>query len=158
MATLANPDLSPAKPAFEAAMVDLEDRIRANAAERDKNATGATVGSMTHTVTAYPGALFARLEANENWKWMGNGRGPGRMPPVQNIQRWVEARGLTISAWAVAKRIAKEGSKDYRMKNANIFEQSIVEWQGGKSLDDAMGAVGDVIGTIFVNELTTGLR
>jgi hypothetical protein len=113
---------------------------------------------MTHTVTAYPGALFARLEANENWKWMGNGRGPGRMPPVQNIQRWVEARGLTISAWAVAKRIAKEGSKDYRMKNANIFEQSIVEWQGGKSLDDAMGAVGDVIGTIFVNELTTGLR
>lgn len=158
MATLANPDLSPAKPAFEAAMVDLENRIRVNAAARNKNATGATVGSMTHTVTAYPGALFARLEANENWKWMGNGRGPGKMPPVQNIQRWVEARGLDISAWAVAKKIAKEGSKDYREKNANIFEQSITEWQGGKSLDDAMGAAADVLGRIFTNELTTGLR
>ena len=158
MATLANPDLSPAKPAMEAAMVDLENRVKANATARNKNATGATVASMTHTVTAYPGALFARLEANENWRWMGNGRGPGRMPPVQNIQRWVDARGLTISAWAVARKIAKDGSKDYREKNANIFEQSIVEWQGGKSLDDAMGAVVDVIGRIFTNELTTGLR
>lgn len=158
MATLANPDLSPAKPAFEAAMVNLENTIRVNSRVRDKNATGGTVASMTHTVTAYPGALFARLEANDNWKWMGNGRGPGRMPPVQNIERWISARGLTISAWAVARKIAKEGSKDYREKNPNIFEQSIVEWQGGKSLDDAMGAVGDVIGRIFTNELTTGLR
>ena len=158
MATLANPGLSPAKPAFEAAMVNLENTIRVNSRVRDKNATGGTVASMTHTVTAYPGALFARLEANENWKWMGNGRGPGRMPPVNKIQAWVDARGLTISAWAVARKIAKEGSKDYRQKNPNIFEQSIVEWQGGKSLDDAMGAVGDVIGRIFTNELTTGLR
>ena len=139
-------------------MVNLENTIRVNSRVRDKNATGGTVASMTHTVTAYPGALFARLEANDNWKWMGNGRGPGRMPPVQNIERWISARGLTISAWAVARKIAKEGSKDYREKNPNIFEQSIVEWQGGKSLDDAMGAVGDVIGRIFTNELTTGLR
>lgn len=158
MATLANPDLTPLKRDMEAAMADLRARIGQVSRERGKVASGSTLNSITYVVTAYPGALFARAEANDNWKFVGNGRAPGGMPPVQRIQDWINAKGLTISAWAVALKIKREGSADYRAKRTNVFEDAIVQWQGGPSLDRVMNAAGDLIGDLFTTDVQQALR
>ena len=39
------------------------------------------------------------------------GRKPGRMPPLEPIESWMETRGLTGSAWAIRKHIADFGTK-----------------------------------------------
>ena len=39
------------------------------------------------------------------------GRGPGRMPPLEPIESWMEAKGLEGSAWAIRKHIADFGTK-----------------------------------------------
>lgn len=47
----------------------------------------------------------------------GELRGPGKAPPVDPIQRWVQRRGIASGkearsrAFAIAKKIAKEGAK-----------------------------------------------
>ena len=38
------------------------------------------------------------------------GRKPGRMPPLEPIESWMEAKGLTGSAWAIRKHIADFGT------------------------------------------------
>lgn len=49
------------------------------------------------------------------------GRPSGRMPPVEELERWVKLKGLSpiednakasSIAWAIAKKIAKEGTDD----------------------------------------------
>ena len=38
------------------------------------------------------------------------GRKPGRMPPLEPIESWMEANGLEGSAWAIRKHIAEFGT------------------------------------------------
>lgn len=38
------------------------------------------------------------------------GRKPGRMPPLEPIESWMEAKGLEGSAWAIRKHIAEFGT------------------------------------------------
>ena len=38
------------------------------------------------------------------------GRGPGKMPPLEPIESWMEAKGLEGSAWAIRKHIADFGT------------------------------------------------
>ena len=140
-------------------MAELVTGIGTISAERKKVATGVTLRSITTEVNSIAGVgLQGRMSANTNWRYVGNGRGPGRMPPVDNIRRWIEARGLSLSAWAVAKRIAREGSKDHRQGNANVFEQGIAEWQSNESLIAAADEVAAALADTVVVDLQTGLR
>ena len=38
------------------------------------------------------------------------GRGPGRMPPLEPIESWMKAKGLTGSSYAIRKHIASFGT------------------------------------------------
>jgi len=163
MATSA--DLTSAKALMEAAMVELQRGIGEVMQSRDKIATGGTLQSITTEVNAYENiqgntfGVVGRLAANDNWKFVGNGRGPGKPPPIATIERWLNAKGLTISAWAVAKKIGKEGSADWRAKRTNVFEQGITEWQTeNDNLVAAANAIAEAMAQTVVVDLQTGLR
>ena len=81
---------------------DLVDRIREEAKFRGKVASGRTLASLRTTVLASDTFLVATLSGADNWKYWGNGRGPGRMPPVGPLARWIANKGLSMSAWALA--------------------------------------------------------
>lgn len=75
-----------------------------------------------------------------------NGREPGKLPPISALEKWVTAKfGLTgkeatSMAWAVAKKIAKQGTSWYEKGGSNLMEvleeprtlQYIQEEVGGK--------------------------
>lgn len=63
---------------------------------------------------------IATLELNlgEYWKWIENGRKPGKMPPIDRLIKWVNKKGLRSNkrsirsiAFAIGKLIAKRGLK-----------------------------------------------
>ena len=111
------------------AVEKLRDDVRKIMVDRNKNATGGTSDGIAVIASQGDGFGQALLEADSTWKWVGNGRGPGRMPPIAPLQAWVNAKGLSISAWGVAKKIGKLGSKDYREKRRNVFLQGIEAWE-----------------------------
>jgi hypothetical protein len=98
---------------------------------RGKVATGRTISTLSTVVSVTPGFVTGELQGESQWRWVGNGRAPGRMPPVAPIQAWVDAKGLSISAWAVAKAIGKRGSKDFRDKKTNVFMDAMDQWEKG---------------------------
>ena len=103
--------------------------IRKIMVDRNKNATNSTTNGIAVIPSQGQGFGQALLEADSTWKWVGNGRGPGKMPPVAPIQAWINARGLTLSAWGVARKIGLKGSKDFREKRRNVFLQGIETWE-----------------------------
>lgn len=50
------------------------------------------------------------LFAPEYTKFMLFGRGPGKMPPTEPIESWMERYGITGSSWAIRRKIAEQGT------------------------------------------------
>jgi hypothetical protein len=56
------------------------------------------------------------------------GRKPGAMPPVEPLAEWAKAKGLTISPWAIAKKIARDGTtvwQENQGRSSGLFEKTI---------------------------------
>ena len=63
--------------------------------------------------------IFFNLQ--EYWKWVENGRGPGKQPPISAIERWIEVKHLVPNphdnkipstkqlAFLIARKIGREG-------------------------------------------------
>ena len=87
------------------------------------------------------------------------GRSSGKMPPVDTLKKWVEAKGITplkgtttSLAWAIAKKIAKEGtSKEYHLK---VYEQVITP----ERIDSIIQKVAVFNVNLFTTELKVELK
>lgn len=115
---------------------ELRERIIANIDNAGEKATGATQQSLRVDITDLTGTLYGRAY----FATVETGRRPGKMPPVQTIKEWIEAKGLHVEpmeykrnpserwqpkytpleravnrlSWAIAYRIGREGSALYR--------------------------------------------
>lgn len=49
------------------------------------------------------------------------GRSPGKMPPVASIKSWIDEHNLDLNAYAVARNIAKFGTKP----DPTIFDEFV---------------------------------
>jgi len=123
--------ITPGALAMRDAMDEILSGVKKEMIRRGKVATGRTISTLSTSVTVSDAAVVGDLTGEEQWKYVGNGRGPGGMPPINNIQRWINAKGLTISAYAVARTIAKKGSKDYRNRAPNVFLSAFEEYSLG---------------------------
>lgn len=151
-------DTQALRTAVEAAMDDLVGRIKEEASYRGKVASGGTLAALRTATLSSTGFVVGTLTGPSHWRYVGNGRGPGRMPPVNSIEAWIASKGLNLSAWAVAKRIAKEGSRDFRLKRTNIFNDSIEAWQEGRPFADVEAAGVKVFGDAYVQAVQTTFK
>lgn len=90
----------------------------------DRNATGRSRSSIqVVNITGSTGQLIGA-----EWiAYVFKGRGPGKMPPIDKIIDWVNARGIPRNvAWVIARNIAESGTKLWREKR-NIFNEIITE-------------------------------
>lgn len=144
--------------AVEAAMLDLLGRIREEATYRGKIASGKTLDSLRVAVLSSPSFVVGTMTGEEQWRWWGNGRGPGKMPPVDNIRAWIIQKGLDLSPYAVARKIAREGSRDHRLGRTNIVNDSVEAWKDGVALEAVERAGVETFGDAYVREVTNTFK
>jgi hypothetical protein len=123
------------KATLGAFMQDLAIDVRKRLDSRDDgpgyNASGRLQRSVSASVSdelAPTGTLYAL----SYWRWVGNGRGPGKMPPLDRLRQWALDKGLAQTdsearsmAYVIAKNIAKDGSYDYQAGGTNVFSDAI---------------------------------
>jgi len=107
----------------------LKANVRDEMERRGKNATGDTSRRIETIPSGGDETGSAALEADQQWKYVGNGRGPGGLPPINNLRRWIQAKGVPISAYALQRKIAREGTRDFRLKRSNVFLDEIDAWE-----------------------------
>ena len=103
--------------------IDTMDREDRNATSRMKRSLGVEVSEGI--------ALTGLLSGLSHWRYVGNGRGPGKRPPAAPLRTWLLARGLvseskaTGAAFALSRRIGEIGTQDYRAGGINVFAKAI---------------------------------
>lgn len=108
----------------------LTNEIRTELVRRGHKATGSLSQSVRVTVLSGQTFVVAEGRALDHWKYVGNGRGPGKQPPTAPIRRWLRAKGQDERlAFPIARKIGREGSKDFREGNENVFGGKIREFQ-----------------------------
>jgi len=88
------------------------------ATQRGMSASGKTLGSLQ--VVETPNGY--ELQANSSIYFLERGRGPTTVPKgdhsnpdlAEIIQNWIDAKGLSLNAYAVANTIHKSGTRLYR--------------------------------------------
>ena len=90
----------------------------------NRNATGQSKASIqVVNITGSTGQLIGA-------EWIAfvfKGRGPGKMPPIDKIIDWCNARGIPRNvAWVIARNISESGTKLWREKR-NIFNEIITD-------------------------------
>jgi hypothetical protein len=117
---------------------------------RGKVATGRTMSTLSTVVTETPGFVTGELQGESQWRFVGNGRGPGGKPPTGKIIEWLRVKGIGQGSgipWPLVNYIrtqmAEKGSKDFREKKTNVFLSAIDDWEqkGGlaKTAEDVAG-------------------
>lgn len=94
------------------------------------------------------------LFAPEHFQFAKYGRGPGKQPPVNKILDFVKKKGIIFenstqegTAWAIAKSIAKKGTKGYTPNAPNAFEEAI-----NKHLKDYADEISKHLSTVAERE------
>lgn len=94
-----------------------------NLIRADKIATGTLLNSVEFEVEQYGRRFDVVLTLADYWKWVEDGRKPGKMPSPSVILRWIMAKPVIPRpnektgriptpaqlSWAIAKKIGKEG-------------------------------------------------
>lgn len=144
--------------ALDLAINEVKARSIEEAERRGKVATRGTINSLAVSVVETGTGGVAYLTGEEQWKFVGNGRAPGGMPPVQNIQAWIDAKGLEVSAWAVATSIAKRGSKDWRNRAPNVFLSAMDDFEQGGGLERLEDAGGTELENVAADMVAENIR
>lgn len=98
-------------------LLGLQQRIAANIINTGRQATGKTIRSMKVQVSQLSGVLtgrqaFSTLERGSR-PWVKQYNRPPRWFAEQ-IQQWIDAKRLDLSAYAVASNLMRKGSDLYR--------------------------------------------
>jgi hypothetical protein len=85
------------------------------------------VNSFDHVQSDSGGQLFAA----DYFKYLVYGRGPGKMPPPDNIEDWVKKNipgaPFKSAAYAIGLKIAREGTDIYQGKKPGVDFLGVVE-------------------------------
>ena len=81
------------------------------------------------------GGLRGIISGADYTYYMQHGRKAGKMPPIQAIEQWILARGIrpiqekmntNALAWAIAKKIARDGTKRMQAGGNPAFIDAII--------------------------------
>lgn len=125
----------------------LEEQYREGIANTNAFASGRLFDSVHHIVTVEDHTIDLSLSLEDYWKYVEEGRKPGKFPPLDKIEEWIrikpvapypDARGRVPSnsqlAFLIGRKIAEEGTEGkHLLQNAidstqdwmEIIEQAI---------------------------------
>lgn len=115
--------------------------IKSNTKATGKWTTGKSCGTLSTFINGGSDFLEIGIKSSDPIlvKQLETGRKPGKMPPVDAIFQWSKDKGLSFKddkvrrqfAFATAKKISKEGSKQYKAgRNENIYSNLYPKYKG----------------------------
>lgn len=116
------PKLTTLQEALEGFLRALAEQWKINLKRDNKKATGALINSIRPVqLTVTQSKIIGALSVKDYWKYVENGRKPGKFPPIANIRKWIDAKpvvprpanGIKPSkeqlAFLIARKIARDG-------------------------------------------------
>lgn len=89
-----------------------EKNLRSNKFGKDSNASGNLSESIVVSPVKFMGGNYSiEINMDKYWKWVENGRSPGRRPPVASIMKWIKDKQLRLDdKGTTARGYKREGT------------------------------------------------
>lgn len=139
--------------------VELRNRYQDNLIRDGKIATGNLLNSIDYKVQYDDRAIWVELHLEDYYKWVENGRGPGKFPPPDKILEWIrfkpiipDDRGGRLPteqqlAYLIGKKIAEEGIEPGNQLH-NAMDDIFPQFE--ERIDEAIALdVNDAVDIIF---------
>ena len=103
--------------------VELRNRYQDNLIRDGKIAGGDLLNNMEYKVESGDRSVEVSLRLEDYWKWVENGRGPGKFPPPDRIMEWIRVKPVIPDnrtgrlpterqlAFLIGRKISEEGIK-----------------------------------------------
>lgn len=111
--------------------VELRNRYQDNLIRDNKIATGNLLNSIDYKVQYDDRAIWVELHLEDYYKWVENGRGPGKFPPPDKILEWIRIKPIIPDdrggrlpteqqlTYLIGKKIAEQGIEPgYQLRDA----------------------------------------
>lgn len=132
-------------------------------AENDKQVTGNLIRSLDFKVIQQVDGLFLQILAAPYFKFVDEGRKPGKMPPVKPIQKWTEKKGIKFkkmsqgqTAFVIARSIGKKGIKPLNITNKLI--DNIIRNKETLIKNGAVKDIEEYINKVFITPIKNDLQ
>lgn len=129
--------------------IEFQNGLQMALLEDGSNASGTLVNSLRYIIDSGDTSISVSIGLEEYWKYVENGRGHGKFPPIDKIREWIEVKPIIPQAYngklptveqlsfLIARKIALEGTEgthffDRTQENINerfmvAIENAIVE-------------------------------
>ncbi len=89
-----------------------EKNLRSNKFNRDSNASGDLSESIRVTPVEFMGGVYSiEIRMLDYWKWVDDGRSPGKRPPISKIIQWIKDKQLRLDdRGTTARGYKREGT------------------------------------------------
>lgn len=90
--------------------------ILANYDSMGFRASGQFEEDLSSEINEGEGKVNIKIKGSYYTYWLENGRKPGKLPPIDAIEQWIEDKGIQSElskdrlAWAIAKSMQKKGT------------------------------------------------
>ena len=118
----------------------LAQEMRINLRKNKTNASATLDGSISAIPSQTPKGFNLKVEMEDYWQYVENGRKAGKMPPIQSIYQWIQEKGSMQSkiknaknkitatkslAYVIARKIAKKGTPKQPFVNPALSKVTI---------------------------------
>jgi len=111
--------------ADEAVQTVIIDKLKRLIVENDMVATRALLNSVRYEKKELLGLLTYEIIALDYIVDLNDGAPPGTEASIEDIQKWIAAKGLDLNPYAVKNSIKNLGTTWYRQGGSNIVTDSI---------------------------------
>ena len=116
--------------------------------ELGMRASGSWEKELVVSVEEKGGMYLGKIEGADYTYYMQHGRGAGRLPPIKAIEEWIQNKGIvpiernmkvSSLAFAIANRIAKEGTRRYQRGGTPAFIEEVITSERIQGIIDRIG-------------------
>lgn len=107
--------------------------------QTNTDATGTLGNTLNYIVETNEGLFELSLRIQDYWKYVEEGRGPGKYPPINDIKNWIRVKPVTPTiyngklptidqlAYLIARKIHLRGTRGKYLLQASLDELSLFD-------------------------------
>lgn len=107
--------------------------------QTNTDATGTLDNTLNYIVETNEGLFELSLRIQDYWKYVEEGRGPGKYPPINDIKNWIRVKPVTPTiyngklptidqlAYLIARKIHLRGTRGKYLLQASLDELSVFD-------------------------------
>ena len=133
--------------------------LKKNLEAHDSIASRALFQSIRTEIKVFGNSYTLELFMEDYWKWVDEGRKPGKMPPIDKIAKWIAQKGIPIRSMVKASPLKRKSklSLSERIKSRNRSLAFLIARKIAKHGTKGTHFYSDVINDKFFQDLNNDI-